>query len=100
MDLIKTLSELSFLRQQLAFFCLLFFALPPLSFIAIKFLLGARAASRTQRTTQWFVPQDLDSDAMRNLFDRQPAPAFSTRQIHPDPRRAKEVSGPRTKNRS
>ena len=98
MNLIKTLSELSFLREHLEFFCFLILALPPLTFLGIK-LRMAKAASKVQYSALWYVPPDLESDAMRVLRNGQHAPAFSTRQIHPDPQRAMKMAGARPKRR-
>ena len=57
-------TNLSLVRDHLSLFSLLLFALPLTSFLGIKFWIAARA-SKVQRSTNWFVPTDLDSEAAR-----------------------------------
>jgi hypothetical protein len=56
--------NMSMARDHLQLFVCLLFALPAISFISIKCWIAARAG-KVQRTTNWFVPTDLDSDAAR-----------------------------------
>ena len=64
MDIATIGANFSMVREHLTLFALLLFALPVISFLAIKLWSAARA-SKVQRTTNWFVPTDLDSDAAR-----------------------------------
>jgi hypothetical protein len=70
MDLQNLGSNFSILHDHLQFILCLFFGLPLLSFVSIRFWIAARA-SRVQRTTSWFVPDDLESDAARLHYSLQ-----------------------------
>ena len=50
--------------EYLTVFGFLFFALPVASFMIIKLWSAARA-SKSQRKTEWFVPNDLESESAR-----------------------------------
>lgn len=63
-------STFSILHEHLQLILCLFFGLPLLSFISIRFWIAVRA-SRVQRTTNWFVPDDLESDAARLHYTLQ-----------------------------
>ena len=63
-------SNFSILHEHLQLILCLLFGLPLLSFISIRFWIAVRA-SRVQRTTNWFVPDDLDSDAPRLHYNLQ-----------------------------
>jgi hypothetical protein len=56
--------NLSMVSEHLQLFAILLFALPSASFLSIKLWIAARA-SKSQRTRNWFVPDDLESDAAR-----------------------------------
>jgi hypothetical protein len=45
-------------------------SLTALALFIIKFWIVTRATAKVQRRTQWFVPQDLESDATRIVFNR------------------------------
>ena len=62
MDIPNLGANFSMVREHLQLFAVLLFALPLISFVSIKFWIAARA-SKTQRLTNWFVPDDLDSEA-------------------------------------
>ena len=64
MDIPNLGANFSMMREQLLLFVLLLFALPLISFVAIKLWIAARA-NKTQRTSNWFVPDDLKSEAAR-----------------------------------
>lgn len=70
MDLQNLGSNFSILHDHLQLILCLFFGLPLLSFVSIRFWTAARA-SRVQRTTSWFVPDDLESDAARLHYSLQ-----------------------------
>jgi hypothetical protein len=70
MDLQNLGSNFSILHDHLQFILCLFFGLPLMSFVSIRFWIAARA-SRVQRTTSWFVPDDLESDAARLHYSLQ-----------------------------
>jgi hypothetical protein len=50
--------------EHLQLFAILLFALPSASFLSIKLWIAARA-NKTPRTRNWFVPDDLESEAAR-----------------------------------
>lgn len=64
MDIPNLGANFAMVREHLQIFATLLFALPFISFISIRLWIAARA-SKTQRTTQWFVPEDLESEAAR-----------------------------------
>ena len=51
-------------REHFQLFVILLFALPLISFVSIKCWIAARA-SKVQRSTNWFVPTDFESEAAR-----------------------------------
>jgi hypothetical protein len=51
-------------REHLTLFGSLLFTLPLTSFITIKLWIAARA-NKSQRKTNWFVPDNLESEAAR-----------------------------------
>jgi hypothetical protein len=57
-------TNLAMAREHLQIFAILLFAVPVISFVSIKLWIAARA-SKTQRTTNWFVPDDLESETAR-----------------------------------
>lgn len=64
MDIPNLGANFSMMREHLLPFVLLLFALPLISFVTIKLWIAARA-NKTQRTSSWFVPDDLNSEAAR-----------------------------------
>jgi hypothetical protein len=62
------------------FFGCLMISLTALCLFITRFWIAIRAAAKVQRRTQWFVPQDLESDATRIVFDRS---ARSGESAHP-----------------
>jgi hypothetical protein len=64
MDIPNLGANFSMVREHLQLFATLLFALPLISFLSVRIWLAARA-SKVQRTTNWFVPTDLESDAAR-----------------------------------
>lgn len=64
MDIPNLGVNFSMVREHLQLFALLLFTLPLISFVVIKLWIAARA-NKSQRTTNWFVPDDLESDAAR-----------------------------------
>ena len=57
-------ANLSILRDHFAPFVVLLFGLPALTFLAMRFWIAGRSA-KAQRTTNWFVPTDLESESAR-----------------------------------
>jgi hypothetical protein len=86
MDIVNLGANLSIVRDHLLSFSFLLFALPPFTFLSIKFWLTARAASKVQRTTQWSVPADLDSGGMRSLCETRQGSVASVHQLQPQTR--------------
>lgn len=68
MDIPNLGANFSMVREHLQLFAIFLFALPSASFLTIKLWLAARGARKTQRTTNWFVPDDLESEAARLHF--------------------------------
>ena len=64
MDVPNLGANFSMVREHLQLFAVILFALPSASFLSIKLWIAARA-NKTQRTSDWFVPDDLESDAAR-----------------------------------
>lgn len=64
MDIPNLGTNFSMVREHLQLFAILLFALPSASFLSIKLWIAARA-SKTQRATNWFVPDSLESEAAR-----------------------------------
>ena len=79
--------NLSMVRDHLPLFLFLLFGLPIASFVAIKFWIAGRSA-RVQRTTNWFVPTDLESDAARMHFSLQHNSVAFARRVHRNSRHA------------
>ena len=67
MDVPNLGANFSMVREHLQLFAVLLFALPSASFLSIKLWIAARA-NKVQRTTDWFVPDDLESDSARIHF--------------------------------
>lgn len=76
MDFINPTADLSVVRAHIELFACLLFALPPVSFLSIKFLITTRTASKVQRSTQWFVPSELEAEKTCAVSDRPLAAKF------------------------
>lgn len=63
-------ANLSLVREHLPLFVFLLFGVPAVSFISIKFWIAGRSA-RVQRTTNWFVPTDLESESAHMHYSMQ-----------------------------
>jgi len=71
---------LATLRQHLPVFLICMAGLPVLSFLTLK-LWVARSATKVQRSTNWFVPDDLESETARVHYGmRGQSVAFSNRE--------------------
>jgi hypothetical protein len=68
MDPANVGANFSMVREHLQIFAVLLFALPALTFVSIKFWIAGRSA-KAQRTTDWFVPSDLESEAARMHYE-------------------------------
>lgn len=79
--------NLSVVRDHLPFFLFLLFGLPVMSFIGFKFWIVGHSA-RVQRTTHWFVPTEIESDAARMHFSLQHNSVAFNRQVHRKARHA------------
>jgi|GEM_PF-6274556 len=80
-------ANLSIVREHLPLFVLLLFGVPALSFISMKFLIAGRSA-KTQRTTNWFVPTDLESDSAKLHYSMQHNSVAFAHQVHRNSRHA------------
>lgn len=79
MDFTNFGSNFSMVREHLSLFAFLLFGLPLFSFVSIKFWIAGRS-SRVQRATNWFVPNELESEAARMHYDmRHQSVAFAHR---------------------
>jgi hypothetical protein len=85
MEFVNLTPDLSIVRAHVELFAYLLFALPPVTFLSIKFWITLKTASKVQRSTQWFVPNELDSQETRTPSDRPIAAEFVTHQLHPIP---------------
>ena len=64
MDIPNLGANFSMVREHFQLFFILLFALPLISFVSIKCWIAA-CSSKSQRSTNWFVPTDLESEAAR-----------------------------------
>ena len=80
-------AHFSMVRDHLPLFLFLLFGLPPISFVCIKFWIAGRSA-KVQRTTTWFVPADLESDAAKMHFSMQHNSVAFARRGHRNSRHA------------
>jgi hypothetical protein len=67
MELANLGGDLSFVREHLQLFTFLLFGVPLISFACIKFWAASHSA-KVQRTTNWFVPTDLESETARTHY--------------------------------
>jgi hypothetical protein len=74
-------ANFSMVRDHLQLFAFLLFGLPVISFISIRFWIAGRSA-RVQRTTNWFVPNDLESDAAKTHFSMQHNSVAFAHRVH------------------
>ena len=70
MDPVSLGTNLSMVHDHLPLFVCLLFGLPIVSFIGIKFWIAGRS-TRVQRTTNWFVPTDLESESAKLHYSMQ-----------------------------
>jgi hypothetical protein len=81
--------NLLIVRAHLELFVVLLVALPAFSFLLIKFWIAGRS-TKVQRTTNWFVPTDLESDSAKLHYSMQHnSVAFA--QVHRNQRTAGPV---------
>lgn len=64
MDIPNLGASFSMVSAHFELFAVLLFALPLISFLSIRLWIAARA-NKVQRTSDWFVPADLESEAAR-----------------------------------
>jgi hypothetical protein len=70
MDPAEIGASLSVVREHLPLFVFLLLGLPVISILGIKCWI-ASGSSKTQRTTDWFVPDYLDSESARLHYSMQ-----------------------------
>ncbi len=68
MDIPNLGTNFSMVREHLQLFSILLFALPSISFLSIKLWIAVRA-NKVPRTTNWFVPDDLESETARMHYE-------------------------------
>ncbi len=90
MDPSSIVGNLSMVRSHFELFVFLFFGLPALSFLAMKFWIASRSA-RAQRVTNWFVPTDLESESARTHYSMQQQSVAFAHQLHRNSRHAVAV---------
>lgn len=78
-------SSFSIVREHLPLFLSLLFGLPVISFVAIKIWI-ASGSSKTQRTTNWVVPDDLESESATMHYSMQHNPVAVSHRIRRDAR--------------
>jgi hypothetical protein len=90
MDPASFSANLSVVRDHMALFACLLFGVPALSFICIKFWIVGRTG-KVQRSTNWFVPTDLESDAAKMHYSMQHNSVAFAHQVHRNSRHAVAV---------
>jgi hypothetical protein len=90
MDLTNLGTNFSLVRDHLALFVSLLFGLPVVSFVGIKFWIAGRSA-KVQRSTNWFVPTDLESDAAKMHYSMQHNSVAFAHRVHRASRHATAV---------
>jgi len=80
----------SLLLGHMELFVFLLFGLPAITFISIKFWIAGRS-SRVQHSTNWFVPDDLESDAAKMHYSMQHKSVAFAHQVHRNSRHAVAV---------
>jgi hypothetical protein len=88
MDILNLGADASVVRSHIELFALLLLGLPAISFLTMKFWLATRAASKVQRTTEWVVPQHLESEGARSLRARPARTSLMVHQIESQRRHA------------
>lgn len=83
MDIANFGANFSMVHEHLTLFAFLVFALPLISFVSTRFWIAARA-NKSQRRTNWFVPDNPQPDAAwrRYRVAHQPV-AFATAGRNP-----------------
>ncbi len=84
MDFANLTLDFSFVKSHEQLFGFLMVAGPLLSFLSMKFWIIARATAKAQHTTQWFVPDNLESGAKRIVLDRPSRSTAFTPRNHRD----------------
>jgi len=83
-------AHFSIVRDHLQLFAALLFAFPTLSFLSIK-IWSAGRSTKVQRTTNWFVPTDLESESARLHYSMQHQSVAFAHQVHRNARHAVAV---------
>jgi hypothetical protein len=96
MDPVNLSANLSLVRDHLQLFVGLLFGLPIVTFVGIQFWIAGHSA-KVQRTTNWFVPTDLESDAAKMQYSMQRNSVAFAHRINRNARHPVPVrnSGPR-----
>jgi hypothetical protein len=84
-------ANFSMVGEHFQLFVTLLFALPLVSFVSIKCWIAARAG-KVQRTTNWFVPTDLESEAARMHHGMGRNSVAFNHQARPNSRPAQQTS--------
>ena len=90
MDLANPGASFSIIYEHLPLFVFLLFGLPIISFIGVKFWI-ASSSSKAQRTTNWFVPDDLESESAKIHYSMQHNSVAFAHQVHRNSRHAVSV---------
>ena len=83
-------ANLLIVRTHLELFVVLLVALPAFSFLLMKFWIAGRS-TKVQRTTNWFVPTDLESDSAKMHYRMQHNSVAFAHQVHRNSRHAVAV---------
>jgi hypothetical protein len=90
MDPANLNTNLSIFRDHLPLIVCLLFGVPAVSFICMKFWVAGRSA-KVQRSTNWFVPNDLESDAAKMHYSKQHNSVAFAHRVHRNSRLAVAV---------
>lgn len=90
MDPANLNSNISLVRDHLPLIVCLLVGIPAVSFIGMKFWI-ATCSAKVQRSTNWFVPTDLDSDTAKLHYSMQHNSVAFAHQVHRNSRHAVAV---------
>jgi hypothetical protein len=90
MDSANLSANISIVRDHLPLIVCLLFGIPAVSFIGMKFWIAASSA-KVQRSTNWFVPTDFDSDTAKLHYSMQHNSVAFAHQVHRNSRHAVAV---------
>jgi len=84
MDPMHLTLGLSFALDHAEIYGYLLLALPALSFLSIKIWFISRDDAKAERTTQWYLPPSVESDAMKIVFNHSRRSVVFVHEARPD----------------